>query len=85
MGAAAARYGSGGGGGGGGGGGHRHVALLNVSTRKKMIHKIRVLNAATEAVMYEGSKTAEAFVPRLRPRSATVQRPLSGRPHTLVA
>ena len=56
-----------------GGGRRRHASFLDKASRKTMIDKIRANNAAQEAAMYEGTSTAAEFVPRLRPRSATVR------------
>ena len=55
------------------GGRRRHAPFLDKASRKTMIDKIRANNAAQEAAMYEGTSTAAEFVPRLRPRSATVR------------
>jgi len=50
-----------------------HASFLEPSARKLMIDKIRANNVAQEAIMFQGTKTADAFMPRLRPRSATAR------------
>ena len=53
--------------------GGRHASVLDASSRRAMIDKIRANNLRQEELMFEGAKSAQAFVPRLRPRSATVR------------
>jgi hypothetical protein len=50
-----------------------HASLLDASSRRAMLDKIRANNLRQEELKFEGTNSAQAFVPRLRPRSATVR------------
>ena len=50
-----------------------HASLLDASSRRAMLDKIRANNLLQEELKFEGTNSAQAFVPRLRPRSATVR------------